>query len=168
MARSLNALFFLTLLMLLVTIPARSAEHFSGRVVHVSDGDTLTVLTAERREVKVRLHGVDCPESAQPFGQAAKRTTLALAANQSVTVVPVDTDRYGRMVGEIVLPDGSSLNRALVWAGYAWWYRRYAPHDTDLQGLEQAARAERRGLWADASPVPPWEWRAAKTGQNKE
>lgn len=166
MARTLNVLFLLALLMMLVTIPARSAERFTGRVVHVADGDTLTVLTAERREIKVRLHGVDCPESAQPFGQAAKRTTLSLAANQSVEVVPVDTDRYGRTVGEVFLPDGTSLNRALVWAGYAWWYRRYAPNDTDLEGLEQTARSERRGLWAEDRPVPPWEWRKARSAQN--
>ena len=162
MARSLNVLFLLALLMLLVSIPARAVDRFAGRVVHVSDGDTVIVLTAERQEVKVRLHGVDSPESGQPFGQAAKRYTLSLAANQQVNVVPVDQDRYGRTVGEVILPDGTSLNRALVAAGYAWWYQRYAPRNADLQALEKTARTERRGLWADADPVPPWSWRKSR------
>jgi endonuclease YncB( thermonuclease family) len=160
--RSLNVLFLLGLLMLLVSIPARSADRFAGRVVHVSDGDTVIVLTAERQEVKVRLYGVDSPESGQPFGQAAKRFTLSLAVNRQVTVIPMDQDRYGRTVGEVVLPDGTSLNRALVAAGYAWWYQRYAPRNADLQTLERTARIERRGLWADADSVPPWSWRKSR------
>lgn len=70
-----------------------------------------------------------------------------------------DTDRYGRLVGEVLLPDGRNLNHELVRAGMAWWYRRYAQEDTTLAQLEAEARAARRGLWRDPHPVPPWEWR---------
>ncbi len=71
----------------------------------------------------------------------------------------VDRDRYGRTVGVVLLPDGRSLNHELVRAGLAWWYRRYAPDDETLAQLERDARGAERGLWADAEPVPPWEWR---------
>ena len=72
---------------------------------------------------------------------------------------PTDRDQYGRLVADVILPDGRNLNRELVRAGLAWWYRRYAPHDAELEALEAEARAARRGLWADPHPVPPWEWR---------
>ncbi len=70
-----------------------------------------------------------------------------------------DAHRYGQTVGEVILPDGRVLNHELVRAGLAWWYRRYAPDDAALERLEQKARAAKRGLWADAEPVPPWAWR---------
>ncbi len=62
----------------------------------------------------------------------------------------------------MILPDGRVLNRELVRAGFAWWYRRYAPDDEMLAQLEQEAREAQRGLWADAEPVPPWEWRGMR------
>jgi endonuclease YncB( thermonuclease family) len=75
-----------------------------------------------------------------------------------------DVDRYGRTVAEIILPDGRNLNREIVRAGFAWWYERYARHETVLRDLQDEARAARRGLWADPSPMPPWEWRRAARG----
>src|SRR5262245_7663301 len=135
-----------------------SAEQFTGKVVGISDGDTVSVLR-EGKAVKVRLHGVDTPEKAQAFGTQARKFTSDAAFQQTVTVVVQTTDRYGRLVGEVVLPDGRSLNQELVKAGMAWWYRPYAPNDTTLAQLEAEARTAKRGLWADAHPVPPWQWR---------
>src|SRR6266540_3845891 len=135
-----------------------AAEQFTGKVVGISDGDTLSVLR-DGKAVKVRLHGVDTPEKAQAFGTQARKFTSDAAFQQTVTVEVHTTDRYGRLVGEVLLPDGRSLNQELVRAGMAWWYRQYAPKDTALAQLEADARAAKRGLWADASPVPPWEWR---------
>jgi len=149
----------ITLCLWTLNLPVQAAPAIAGRVVHVSDGDTIVVLSARNEEVKIRLHGIDCPESKQPFGQAAKRQTLALAADKEVTVIPTDTDRYGRTVGEVLLPDGTSLNKTLVVTGYAWWYQKYAPRDAELAALEAEARRQRRGLWADSNPIPPWEWR---------
>jgi endonuclease YncB( thermonuclease family) len=134
------------------------ASSFAGRVVSVSDGDTIIVLRPGTIQEKVRLAEIDCPEKGQPFGQAAKRKTGDLAAQKTVTVEVRTTDRYGRTVGEVVLPDGSSLNRELVRAGYAWWYRQYS-QDESLGALEAEARRERRSLWSEPNPVPPWEWR---------
>ena len=133
------------------------ATSFTGKVVQASDGDTILVMREGRAE-KVRLAGIDCPELNQPYGQAAKRFVLQVAAQQTVTVQAVTTDRYGRTVGEVVLPDGRSLNQEVVRAGYAWWYRKYSD-DATLEALEAEARLARRGLWAEVDPVPPWEWR---------
>jgi endonuclease YncB( thermonuclease family) len=148
---------FLVLLILGICSSAQAAS-FTGQVVSVSDGDTIIVLRPGKIQEKIRLSEVDCPEKAQPFGQAAKRFTLEAAAQKTVTVQVRTKDRYGRTVGEVMLPDGRSLNRELVRAGYAWWYRTYST-DSSLGRLEAEARAAGRGLWSDPDPVPPWEWR---------
>ncbi len=133
------------------------AADFTGRVVGVSDGDTITVLHNGKGE-RIRLHGIDCPEKRQAFGNRAKQFTSNLVFAKTVTVQAVDRDRYGRTVGVVLLPDGRSLNHELVRAGFAWMYRRYT-NDQSLSDLEEEARVARRGLWADPHAVPPWEWR---------
>src|SRR5262249_40905057 len=134
---------------------------FSGKVVGISDGDTITVLK-NRSPIKIRLNGIDCPEIGQDFGSRAKSFTSELAFGQLVTIRPVTTDRYRRTVAEVVLPDGRLLNHEIVRAGFGWWYRRYAPGDAVLERLEREARAARRALWSQPSPTPPWEWRRPK------
>ena len=99
------------------------------------------------------------PRRRRPSARKRRSFTGDFAFQQTVTVAIRDTDRYGRVVGEVLLPDGRSLNQELVKAGMAWWYRPYAPNDTTLALLEAEARAAKRGLWADAYPVPPWQWR---------
>ncbi len=130
---------------------------FTGKVVGVSDGDTIEVMRAGRA-VRVRLQGIDCPESHQAYGTRAKQFTAELAFGKTVAVQVHGTDQYGRILGEVILPDGRSLNRELVRNGYAWWYRRYSD-DPVLQQLEEEARRERRGLWRDKNPTPPWQFR---------
>ncbi len=137
---------------------------FSGRVVGVSDGDTIKVLHNGKAE-KIRLHGIDCPEKAQPFGTKAKQFTSEMVFGKDVTLHVTDTDRYGRTVADVILPDGRSLNRELVGAGLAWWYRKYSK-DESLGKLEADARAARRGLWANPDPVPPWCWRKRQKGKD--
>src|SRR2546425_10646259 len=82
-----------------------------------------------------------------------------------VRVEVKDFDRYGRTVADVILPNGRVLNQELVAAGLAWWYRQYAPHDDKLRKLEDSARREKRGLWADPNPVPPWCYRKQKKGR---
>jgi endonuclease YncB( thermonuclease family) len=142
------------------------ATEYKAEVVGVSDGDTITVLRG-RDQVRLRLDGVDCPESGQAFGRNAKNRTASLAIGKTVTIRPKETDRYGRTVAEVRLPDGTSLNQDLVRSGLAWWYRRYAPDDTQLEGLEAEAKAARRGLWADAHPIAPWDWRKSRVTSTK-
>ncbi len=134
-----------------------AAEEFTARVVGVTDGDTLTVLHANHSET-VRLVGVDAPEKRQAYGDRAKRFTADLAFDRTVTVRTTGRDRNGRLLGEVVLPDGRSLNQELVRAGYAWWFRKYS-RDGRLARLEEEARASRRGLWVDEAPQAPWDYR---------
>ncbi len=153
------AIYFLILLMPGFT---SAAEHFSGVVVKVVDGDTCDVLRDDKTTTRVRFAEIDSPESGgQPYGQKAKEFTLGQAAQKRVTVEVRTIDRYGRTVGEIFLPDGTSLNRLLVQEGYAWWYRKYSKDET-LGELESTARKEGRGLWRDKNPIAPWEWRRKK------
>jgi micrococcal nuclease len=138
------------------------AEQFTGKVVGICTGDTLSVLRSDR-VVRVRLYGVACPERRQAFGTQARQYTRDVAFRQTVAVV-VDTvamgapDRRGRLIAAVQLPDGRDLSQALVQAGYAWHDTRYAPHDKRLAQLQAEAQAAQRGLWADVNPVPPWEW----------
>ncbi len=150
------ALLLVFLSIVLVATQALAAD-FTGRVVGVSDGDTITVLHNGKGE-RIGLHGIDCPEKRQAFGNRAKQFTSKLVFGNAVTVQVMDRDRYGRTVGVVLLPDGRSLNHELVRAGLAWMYRRYT-NDQSLSDLEEEARVARRGLWADRNPIPPWEWR---------
>ena len=137
---------------------ATAFADFTGKVVAVKDGDTLAVLTGGVA-VRVRLSGIDCPEKGQAFGQRAKQAASDLAFGKTVEVRDKGRNRYGRTAGEVILEDGRSLNRELVRAGLAWWYRQYAKKDADLARLEKEAREAKLGLWADADPLPPWNWR---------
>lgn len=148
------------ILLVAATVGALCAEDFTGKVVTISDGDTIRVMRNGAAE-RIRLWGIDCPESKQPFGTRARKFAGDLAFGMEVTVKVRDTDRYGRTVAEIILPDGRNLNQELVRAGLAWWYQRYARRATVLAALEQEARDAKRGLWSDPQPVPPWEWRKA-------
>ena len=108
---------------------------------------------------RIRLNGIDCPEKGQAYGQKAKQATSALVFGKEVTLHTIGNDKYGRTIGDVLLPDGTNVNQAMVKDGWCWWYRKYAPGYTVLEGLERDAREARKGLWADPQPVPPWEWR---------
>ena len=135
-----------------------------GRIVGVSDGDSITLLDAENRQHKIRLDGIDAPESGQPFGRASKKHLAELLANRQAVAECSKIDRYRREVCR-VLVGGADAGLEQVRAGLAWFFRRYAkelPPDRRQQyaDTEAQAKAEQRGLWADAEPVPPWDWRA--------
>ncbi len=133
---------------------------FSGPVVSVLDGDTLEVLHSQHPE-RIRLHGIDCPENGRLFGNKAKQATSALTFGKEITLQTYGKDKYKykRTLADVLLPNGANVNHKLVKEGWCWWYRKYAPGDTVLEGLEREAREARRGLWDDPQPVPPWEWR---------
>lgn len=132
------------------------AASFDGKVVGVSDGDTIKVLK-NGKQVKIRLAAIDCPEKGQPYGQNAKRFTADMVAGKVVKIWETDIDRYGRVVGFVFIDD-RNLNKELLSAGLAWHYKKYS-RDPELAKLEFQARSEKRGLWAEPDPVPPWEWR---------
>jgi len=117
---------------LLITLPAYALDNpFSGQVVGIIDGDTIDVLV-DRSPVRVRLHGIDCPEKNAPFGNQSKKYASDLAFKKTVNVHVMDVGKYGRIIGEVILPNGDSLNREILGAGYAWWYRQYSPNDDEL------------------------------------
>jgi endonuclease YncB( thermonuclease family) len=159
---------FWVLLLAVLTAGAASlgaTEKWTGRVVGVHDGDTLTVLV-DSREMKVRLHGIDAAELAQSHGKEAKRAMSALVFGEEVVVQVVDTDRYRRKVARVLVHD-RDVGLALVRAGQAWWYQRYAPRDATLRAGESEARAHRRGLWRETTRMAPWDWRRASAAARR-
>lgn len=146
------------LLLLAAILQPLGAQDLTGEAVRVVDGDTFH-LQLEEALIKVRLHGIDTPELDQPYGETARDFAARLILGRKVGVQIQDIDRYGRIVGTVMLPDGSVLNHELTAAGLAWWYRRYAPGDTVLRDLEQEARTAERGLWARRQAIAPWDWR---------
>jgi endonuclease YncB( thermonuclease family) len=144
---------------------AAEPQSLTGKVVAVADGDTLTVLDDDKVQHKVRLHGIDAPERKQAFGTKARERLAELTHGKSARVLPVDRDRYGRTVARIEV-EGQDVNRQMIADGLAWHYTRYSK-DAAMAGAERDARAARRGLWADAAPVPPWEWRAEEKDRRR-
>lgn len=137
-------------------------ESYMAKVISVTDGDTITVLRGNE-QIKIRLHGIDAPESYQAFGTKSKQYASELSFWQHVTIMVTDQDRYGRTVANVLLPDGRILNHEMVAAGLAWWYRQYAKQDTVLADLQARAQAAKAGLWSDPHALPPWEFRRDPT-----
>jgi micrococcal nuclease len=133
-------------------------EWVKGRVVSIADGDTFTMLVNEREPVKVRLHGVDCPEQAQDYGQKAKQALSDLLFGGTARVERKSVDRYGRVVGIAYTASGVCVNEELLRSGLAWHYTAY-DKNREWARLQEEARRAGRGLWAGPSPVAPWDWR---------
>jgi micrococcal nuclease len=136
------------------------AYSWKGKVVGISDGDTITVLDRGKGH-RVRLFGIDCPEKDQDFGSKAKKFTSDMVYGKEVSVDTVATDDYGRIVAWVTI-NGKNLNEELVRNGLAWWYKKYAPHEGKLKELEESARSQGIGLWSRRNPVPPWNFRHNK------
>jgi endonuclease YncB( thermonuclease family) len=135
------------------------AETFEGKVVRVVDGDSLIVELKQER-IRVRLKEIDAPEIKQPFGKRSQESLTAICANKAVRVVWTEKDRNRRTLGRVWCA-GIDANAEQVRRGMAWVFDRYVK-DRSLYPLQEGARTARRGLWADAAPLPPWEWRQAK------
>jgi len=159
--KSLRLTLWLYGFLALLAGPLLAAE-YTGRVVAISDGDTLTLLVPDGtsyQQVKIRLGEIDTPESKQPYGTRARQALSDLAFNQQARVVVQDTDRYGRTVGRVYV-GGVDVNAEMVKQGAAWVYRQYLK-DQSLLTLEAEAKAAKRGLWGlpEAERCPPWDWR---------
>lgn len=147
----------------------------SGIVVGVADGDTVTILDADKNQHKVRLAGIDCPEKAQPFGQRAKERMSTLVFGKEVRLEGDKRDRYGRTVAKVWVspsdcqrcPKTLDTGLAVLTSGLAWHYKKYqneqSPEDSERYAFaEDEARSKRAGLWSEADPVPPWDWRKSR------
>lgn len=129
-------------------------------VVGISDGDTLTARCGQPgayEQVKVRLAEIDAPEKKQPFGERSRQSLADMCFQHQAEIRPTARDRYGRTVARVIC-DGQDANAEQVRAGMAWAYTKYLT-DPRIARIERSAREERRGLWADPSPIEPWTWR---------
>lgn len=145
-----------------------SAENFSGKVIGVTDGDTITVIDQQDQTIqKIRLAGIDAPERNQAFGQRSKQSLSELVFGKIVKVETNKKDRYGRHVGKILL-DGQDICLEQIRRGMAMFYRQYQRElvlaDRErYEQVEEEAKETRRGLWVEASATPPWEFRRSSS-----
>lgn len=137
--------------------PSVAHADFTGKVLSVTDGDTLTV-KYKKLKIKVRLQNIDAPEHGQPYGDAAHHLLKALVWHKQVNIRGEEKmDQYNRVLGVVEL-EGNNINAMMVEMGWAWVYETYNSDHT-FNALQTKARNQRRGLWQDSSPVAPWIWR---------
>lgn len=142
----------------------QESPNLVGKVVGIADGDTITVLDADKKQHKIRLAGIDAPEQGQDFSDKAKRMLSDLVYGKTVTVESDKIDKYGRMVGKVMV-DGKDINLALVAAGLAWHYKKYEIEQSvsdreTYAAAESDARSRKLGLWSIAGAQAPWDFRA--------
>ena len=139
---------------------------FTGKVVRIADGDTVTVLDMSKVQHKVRLSGIDAPEKKQPFGNRSKQSLSDMVFSKTVIVKTDKRDRYRRELGKVLI-NGMDVNREQIRRGMAWHYKAYQRDQSVDDRLayaeaENKAKEQRRGLWIDSDPLPPWEWRKVR------
>lgn len=142
------------------------AETYSGRVVGIADGDTITVLESGNVQHKIRLAGIDAPEKKQPYGQVSKEHLSALIFDKTVSIETTKLDRYKREIGKVLLGD-KDINIEQIKSGLAWHYKKYtkaqpAEDQRTYSVAEEQARAQKVGLWKEPEPVAPWDFRHMK------
>lgn len=135
-------------------------QTYTAKVIGVTDGDTIVILTSDNQQVKVRLEGIDCPESNQDFGSRAKQATVELCFGKEVTVQKTGEDRYGRTLAYVYVGD-TCINKQLLNLGMAWHYKQYNK-DPELAKLETEAREKKIGLWSQPNSTAPWDFRHKK------
>lgn len=143
-----------------------SAKDIQGRIVGVTDGDTVTLLTAENVRYKIRLAGIDAPEKKQDYGMASKAALSDCAYDKLAVIDGNKKDRYGRLVGKVIV-GGSDCNLRQIQLGLAWHYKKYQ-NEQDVEDRSRYAQEEyvaqsgKKGLWASKESMPPWEFRRQK------
>ena len=153
----------LSFLLIFSVCTASASKILQGKVVSVADGDTITVLDAEKNQHKIRLQGIDAPEKAQAFGAKSKQALYEMVHGKTVQVSFEKSDKYGRILGKVLL-DGQDICHEQIKAGLAWHYKKYQNQqplvDRDAYSAsETAAKNEKLGLWSDPRPVAPWDFR---------
>ena len=144
-------------LLLTISQTALYANVLTGKVVSVTDGDTIKVLTKNKKLYKIRLHGINTPERSHAFGKKSKANLSSLIAGRVVDIHYKKKDRYGRILGTILV-ENHDINLRQIKDGYAWVYRRYCKR-ADYYKAEEYARNKKLGLWYDKYPIPPWDYR---------
>ena len=150
-------------ILLLLLSPLSSAEELTGKVIKVSDGDTITVLDSNNQKYKIRLQGIDAPETQQAFGETSRQSLASLVYDKEVIILWDKRDKYARILGKVIV-DGRDANYEQLKKGLAWYYNQYENDlsDEDKERYSEAeawARNYTEGLWTDSKSIPPWEFR---------
>lgn len=148
------------LLMSLLIITFSFASTIRGKVIKVSDGDTITILK-NNEKTKIRLYGIDAPEKAQNYGIKSLDVLNKMIFNKIVEVEVKSKDRYGRTVGVIYF-NNININLYMVETGNAWWYKQYAKNEIEYKKAEESAKERKIGLWNESNFLSPWEYRKNK------
>ena len=144
----------------LVTSLALNAQTLQGKVVRVADGDTITILDSTNVQNKVRLNKIDAPEKSQAFGEVSRKHLASMVASKNVQVEWTKKDKYGRILGDISIGT-TNVNLRMVQDGLAWHFKAF-DNTKEFAQAEIEARSKKIGLWKDANPIPPWEFRKTK------
>ena len=150
-------------ILLLLLSPLSFAEELTGKVIKVSDGDTITVLDSNNQKYKIRLQGIDAPETQQAFGETSRQSLASLVYDKEVIILWDKRDKYARILGKVIV-DGRDANYEQLKKGLAWYYKQYENDlsDEDKERYSEAeawARNYTEGLWTDSKSIPPWEYR---------
>lgn len=167
---------YLVLIMAVLSLASNACagRKIEGMVKAVYDGDTVLLTTRENSRFKVRLYGIDAPETrkpdkpGQPYGDIAKRTLMYKVMGRRVTAEIIDIDQYKRAVA-VIRYEGRDINREMVAEGMAWAYRQYlqGSYESEYINSEARARSHRAGFWRGSAPQPPWEFRNGHKGKGK-
>jgi len=156
----------IAVLSVLLLISASPTEFITAKVVKVSDGDTFTVLTEKKKQTRIRIYGIDAPETGQPYSEKSRLYLANMIAGRVVTIEVKSNDKYGRKVAKVKTETINDVGLEMLRAGYAWHYSHFDNTKAYVQA-EQEAREKRVGLWADKNPVNPYEYRNLKKKDNK-
>ena len=156
----MNKILFLIILLLFPVVLLSGKNDIQGKVVKVADGDTITILDSENKQIKIRLYGIDAPEKAQDFGKVSREYLAELVAGKTVNVTVLSKDKYGRSVGRIEI-DGKEVAEEMLKSGLAWLYTAYCkiPECEQWKTLETQAKTAKIGLWSNPTAQEPWLWR---------
>jgi len=175
----LKKIIFLSFLGLFSFVQLSTAENLvkstgtiTGKVIGISDGDTITILNDKQEQIKIRLAGIDCPEKSQAFGNRAKTTLSSKVFSQNVKVETRDKDKYGRTLGVVKVGD-EDINEFMIAQGVAWHFKKYANTQPQEEAnryakAQETASQNKRGLWIQDNPMPPWEFREQQKKSQKK
>lgn len=155
----------ISLILTFTLIAGNISAQIKAKVIGITDGDTITVLSDSNTQTKIRLAEVDCPESKQPFGKNAKQFTSSQVFGKQIIYYETDQDRYGRTIAKVFYDSGKYLSEEIIKSGMGWWYFKYSDNKK-LGELQNQAKIKGLGLWQDKNPIAPYDWRKLSKTEN--
>ena len=152
----------LALILIFVSISfVCSAQRFTVKVVSISDGDTFTAINKDNLQLKIRVFGIDAPEKKQAYGSKSKEFLSSLIFGKNISIDVQSKDGYGRYLAYVYSPEGKDVSLLMIHEGMAWHFTKYDNNEV-YEAAQAGAKKARRGLWADPSPIAPWDFRSNK------